>query len=412
MNSIKKIYCRVFQRAFRAALPVLPYREPYILYNADAVAERLQKKNICRILLVSDKGIVGAGLTNGLTQALAAHGIAWTLYDGTVPNPTIDNVEQAREMYLKNNCQALVALGGGSVIDCAKVTAARIACPKKPVAKMRGLLRICRRLPLLIAAPTTAGTGSETTLAAVITDARTHHKYPINDFSLIPPFALLDWRLTEGLPPHLTATTGMDALTHAVEAYIGGSTDRYTRAMAEEAVCLIRAHLRDAVRDGHNETARRCMIRAAFCAGNAFTRAYVGYVHAIAHSLGGQYGVPHGLANAVILPWVLESYGSACHKRLACLARTCGIAPKAASDAGAAQEFIRWVRDMNRAFGIPEHLDCIREADIPAMARHADAEANPLYPVPKLMDAAELAVLYHKVSGKEEELDDVCQKRA
>lgn len=412
MNRFKKVYCRVFQFAFRAMLPLMPYHEPYILHNTDAVAARLKKKGIGRILLVTDKGIVKAGLTEGLTQALEAHGIAWTLYDDTVPNPTIDNVEQARALYLENYCQALVALGGGSTIDCAKVTAARVACPKKSVAKMRGLLRICRRLPLLIAAPTTAGTGSETTLAAVITDSRTHHKYPINDFSLIPPFALLDWRLTEGLPPYLTATTGMDALTHAVEAYIGGSTNRYTRAMAEEAVCLIRAHLADAVSDGHNETARRCMIRAAFCAGNAFTRSYVGYVHGIAHSLGGQYGVPHGLANAVILPWVLEAYGENCHRRLAKLARVCGVASKSAPDNEAAEKFIRWAREMNRSFGIPQYIECIREEDIPVMARHADAESNPLYPVPKLMDAAELAVLYHKISGKQEETDDVCQKRA
>lgn len=163
---------------------------------------------------------------------------------------------------------------------------------------MRGLLKIRRRLPLLIAVPTTAGTGSETTLAAVITDSETHFKYAINDFCLIPRYAMLDESLSLGLPPNLTAATGMDALTHGAEAYIGGSTTPHTRAMAEEAVTLIRRYLPQACAQ---------MLRAAYCAGVAFTQSYMGYVHRIAHSLGGQYGIPRGLANAVILPMPMGS---------------------------------------------------------------------------------------------------------
>ena len=286
-------------------------------------------------------------------------------------------------------------------MDCAKVTAARIAKPRQSVSKMKGLLKILHKLPLLVAVPTTAGTGSETTLAAVITDDKTHHKYPINDFSLIPRYAVLDPQVTLGLPQHLTATTGMDALTHAVEAYIGGSTTRHTRAMAEEAVTLISKYLLRAYIDGNDWVARENMLRASYCAGIAFTQSYVGYVHGLAHALGGQYGIPHGFANAVILPHMLEEYDSSCHKRLAKLARICNIADKKDNNSLAAEKFISWVKKMNCTMNIPVYIDGIQDKDIPTMARHADKECNPLYPVPKLMNAAQLAGMYDKISGKE-----------
>ena len=248
--------------------------------------------------------------------------------------------------------------------------------------------------PLLIAAPTTAGTGSETTLAAVITDSAAHHKYPINDFALIPDYAVLDPELTRGLPPMLTATTGMDALTHAIEAYIGRSTTKLTRAMSEEAATRIVRSLYTAYENGGDMQARADMLRAAYCAGVSFTRSYVGYVHGVAHSLGGQYGVPHGLANAVILPYFLDAYGAACHQKLGRLARVAHVAPQSASDREAAEAFIRWIREMNARMGIPEKIPQIRTADIPEMARHAARESNPLYPVPVLMDERQLAQMY------------------
>ena len=285
-------------------------------------------------------------------------------------------------------------------MDCAKVTGARIACPKKPVYKMKGILKIRRKLPILIAVPTTAGTGSETTLAAVITDSGTKHKYPINDFVLIPDYAVLDYRVTLGLPKQMTATTGMDALTHAVEAYIGRSTTRQTRRLCEEAVAIIYGFLKRSYDNGSDKAARAMMLRAAYCAGAAFSRSYVGYVHAVAHSLGGRYGVPHGLANAVILPYFLEEYGEHCERRLARLAKAAGMVPKEMPKRKAAAVFLQWVRDMNRYMGIPEYIHEIQEEDIPAMARHAAAEGNPLYPVPVLMNAEELSFMYEKIREK------------
>lgn len=400
MNTIKKLYCRSFQLCFRAALPFLPYREPKILDDMESLGRLLADQGNKSVLIVTDKGISGLGLLAPLTDALEKADIAYCIYDDTVQNPTIDNVEQAREVYLAEGCTAIIAFGGGSSIDCAKAAAARIAKPRQPVQKMRGLLKIHKKLPTLVAIPTTAGTGSETTLAAVITDSATHHKYPVNDFVLIPRYAVLDYRVTTGLPRHITATTGMDALTHAVEAYIGGSTTKLTRKMAETAVRLIRDNLKEAYDHGDNAKARENMLHAAYCAGIAFTRSYVGYVHGVAHSLGGRYGIPHGLANAVILPYFLEAYGKSCEKRLGKLARVCGIAPESADDHAASRSFIRWVRQMNHSMDIPDTLDGIREEDISQMAAHADKESNPLYPVPRLMDADELAGMYLEIAGK------------
>lgn len=401
MNTLRKLWCRTYQTAFRVALPLLPYREPKLLDNMDAVAELLAGKELSPVLIVTDKGISSLGLLKGLTDALEARGVEWRVFDEVTANPTIHNVEAARQMYLDEGCKALIAFGGGSSMDCAKACGARIVRPKKPVQKMRGLLQVLHRLPTLIAVPTTAGTGSETTLAAVITDSETKHKYPINDFSLIPHYAVLDPAVTAGLPAGLTATTGMDALTHAVEAYIGRSTTAHTRAMAIEAVQLIRQYLKRAYDNGQDLEARAKMLRAAYCAGIAFTQSYVGYVHGVAHSLGGQYGLPHGLANAIILPWFLEEYGPACHHRLGELARKTGVAPADAADAEAAECFIAWVREMNDSMGIPRTVDCIQPEDIPQMAAHADQESNPLYPVPKLMDATELAHMYEVIAGSQ-----------
>ena len=396
MNVLKKVFCRVFQAGMRIALPFLPYREPELIRGVGGVPAVLRAHDIDCVMLVTDAGVRGLGLTAHLEELLKAAHIRCVVYDGTVANPTVANVEQARMLYLENGCQGLIAFGGGSSMDCAKALGARIVRPNKPLARMEGLLQVLRRLPLLIAVPTTAGTGSETTLAAVITDEKIHHKYPINDFALIPHYAVLDPDVTLGLPPHLTATTGMDALTHAVEAYIGRSTTRGTRAAAIEAVQLIFANLPEAYFNGHDRDARANMLRAAYLAGTAFTKSYVGYVHAVAHSLGGRYGIAHGLANSVLLPVVLKAYGPAAWKKLAELARAVGVS-SAARDEEAAKAFIEAIEAMNAAMDIPETLPGILTEDIPQLARYADHEANPLYPVPVLWGPEELQKMYELV---------------
>ncbi len=258
-------------------------------------------------------------------------------------------------------------------------------------------LGLTSELEKLLAGNQIAGTGSETTLAAVIVDAGTRHKYTINDFCLIPRYAVLDPRVTVSLPPHITAETGMDALTHAVEAYIGNSTTYGTRRDAERAVRLIFENLDNAYEYGGDLKARRNMLRASYYAGCAFTKSYVGYVHAVAHSLGGEYNVPHGLANAILLPAVLESYGPCIYRKLAKLAAAAGIVPPDTPCDEAAKMFIQAIRDMKLRFGIGDRVEELRREDIPKLARYADREANPLYPVPVLMDAKELEKLYELI---------------
>ena len=395
----KKLYCRTFQLVFKAAMPFLPYRKPEIIQSVAEIADVCREQGIDTVMIVTDQGIRSLGLTDFLEKSLTEQGISYCIYDRTVANPTIWNVEEARELYLEQGAQAIIAFGGGSSMDCAKAAGARIAKPKQSISQMKGLLKVHKKLPLLIAVPTTAGTGSETTLAAVITDSEKHHKYPINDFSLIPRYAVLDYHETVGLPKNITATTGMDALTHAVEAYIGGSTTKETREMAEQAVRLVYLHLKNAYDNGENKEARKGMLKAAYCAGVAFTKSYVGYVHAVAHSLGGQYGTPHGLANAVLLPVVLRMYGPACEKKLAKLARKTEVADAGMDDAAAAERFIDWIQKMNDYMQIPRTFPDIRDEDIPEMARHADKEGNPLYPGPKLMNRRELEQIYRNVKG-------------
>ena len=395
MNTLRKIYCRAFQKAFHIAIPFLPYRKPKIAGSVRELPEIIMRHKCTHVLIITDGGIMKLGLTRRLEKALKEAGIPYTIYDKTVANPTTVNVREALELYHKEGCDAIIGFGGGSSMDCAKAVGACAVKPNQSLAQMKGILKVHKKLPLLMAVPTTAGTGSETTLAAVITDADTRYKYAINDFPLIPRYAVLDPKVTLSLPPFITATTGMDALTHAVEAYIGNSTTIDTRRDALKAVKLIFENIDIAYEHGDNIQARRNMLHASFYAGCAFTKSYVGYVHAVAHSLGGQYNVPHGLANAILLPLVLREYGSCIDKKLHKLAIAAGLADKNTPDHEAAELFIRAIEEMKERLGIVNIVKEIQETDIPKLAHYADKEANPLYPVPKLMDASELEKFYY-----------------
>ena len=397
MNIFRKAFHRTFNAVMYALIPFFPYREPELIGDLDGIVEVLKANSFDKVMIVTDKGIRNLGLTAPLESVIKNSGMVCTVYDNTMPNPTNDNVEEARELYISSGSQAIIAFGGGSAMDCAKAVGARIVKPKMPLEKMQGLIKIRRRLPLLIAVPTTAGTGSETTVASVIVDAKTHHKYVINDFCLIPRYVLLDPQVTVGLPKGLTATTGMDALTHAVEVYVGKSRTKATKAASEQAVKLIFENLEVAYENGTNIEARKNMLHASYLAGTAFTKSYVGYVHAVAHTLGGKYGLAHGFANAVLLPVVLRAYGDGVTKALAELAIKVGLVDKSASAKDASEAILSHIEGMNERMQIPSKFNCIKKDDIPEMARLADKEANPLYPVPVLWNAKELELLYHLV---------------
>lgn len=397
MNIFKKVYCRTFQTCFKLVLPVLPYKTPMQIPSIAGIPQCLDSHSCKSVLIITDAGIRKLGLLKELVSALMSADISYTVYDKTVPNPTTDNVKEALDLYYLNHCTAIIGFGGGSSMDCAKAVGICAVHPTKSLSQMKGILKVRKKLPLLIAVPTTAGTGSETTLAAVITDAETRHKYAINDFPLIPPYAVLDPGVTLSLPPFITATTGMDALTHAVEAYIGNSTTKKTREDALKAVNLIFENLPIAYTDGSNVKARENMLKASFYAGCAFTKSYIGYVHAVAHTLGGVYNVPHGLANAVILPYVLESYGNVIYEKLRRLALAAGVANQSDTAETAAKAFISAIRQMQKDFNIGNKIQGIQMRDIPKLAKMADKEANPLYPVPVLMNAKELEKFYYDV---------------
>lgn len=355
-------------------------------------------ENVKKAFIVTDEGIVKNGLTAYVERVLQKSKIHYIIYDKTQPNPTVDNVEEALRIYKQNGCDALIAIGGGSSMDCAKAIGARVVYPNKTLGQMSGILRVRRKLPTLISIPTTAGTGSEATLAALITDSKEHHKYALMSFPLISDHAVLDAELTYSLPPHLTATTGMDALTHAVEAYIGRSTTKQTRALALEATRLIFGNIEKAYANGQDKRARENMLLASYKAGIAFSKSYVGYIHAVAHSLGGKYGTPHGLANAVIMPYMLEEYGESIYKKLHYLGVAAGICSVKDSYEDSAKKFISAIKALNKRMDIPEKLSGIKKEDVAEMAHHAYKEATPLYPVPKLMTEKELAAFYCKIA--------------
>lgn len=395
-----KFYCRIYQNILRLASYFVPWRKPKLIYGENSINQLpklIKSKGVNNVLVVTDKGIVSIGLIEGLLKSLRDEGVDFFVYDKTVPNPTIDNIEEALLEYKTNKCNGIIAFGGGSPMDCAKGVGARIARPNKKIPQMKGLLKVRKRIPHLFAVPTTAGTGSEATICAVITNSNTHEKYAVNDIVLMPHYAVLDPLLTAGIPQHITSTTGIDALTHAVEAYIGKSNTKETKQLSRDAVKLIFENLFEAYTNGENIISRKNMQKASYYAGAAFTRAYVGYVHAIAHSLGGFYGVPHGLANAVILPYVLEYYGKLIHKPLAELADLVEICQPSDTVEQKANKFIEAIKNLNKSMNIPQEISGIIESDIPLMVERAFKEANPFYPVPKILLRKDLFNIFNMI---------------
>ena len=396
--TLQKIWYRLFQFVLTSAMYLMPWRQPKLLTGPGSIQklpEFIKSKGVKKVLIVTDSVLRKLGLLDSFFAACDKAGLVGVVYDGVEPNPSIENIEEARRLYVENKCDGIVAFGGGSAMDCAKAAGARVVKPHQSVSQMGGTLRVLKRLPPLFAVPTTAGTGSETTIAAIVTDRAVHHKYAIQDLSLIPHYAVLDPELTVGLPPHITSTTGMDALTHAVEAYTNKFAPKSTDKLAIEAVKLIFENLEKVYQDGKDITARYNMQLAAFYGGAAFTRACVGYVHGVAHTLGGLYGTPHGLANAVILPYVMEEFGPAVYFKLARLAEAVGINGK--DDEEKAKAFIREIRRMNKDMRIQDKFDFIQEKDIPQMIKWAMKEANPIYPVPVLWHKPEFAALIARI---------------
>ncbi|MCA9520405.1 MAG: iron-containing alcohol dehydrogenase [Myxococcales bacterium] len=394
--TLQKALYRARQRVMKLSARVVPLPIPGLLTgpgSLDQLAENISVRALKRVLVVSDKVLMQLGLPQRLLLALERRSVAYTVYDDVQPNPTIENVENGVIVYREHGCDGIVAFGGGSAIDCAKIIGARLANRFLSVRSMKGMFRVVLPIPPFFCVPTTAGTGSETTIVAVITDAATHEKFAISDLKLVPKLAVLDPELMVGLPPPITAATGMDALTHAVEAYIGLNGNPFTDENAEKATRLIFANLLEAYQNGTNLEARYNMALASYCAGAAFTRAYVGYVHAIAHNMGGLYSVPHGLANAIILPHVLRFCRAEAEPKLAALAVAAGLGVRGESERELSLRFIEAIEQLNQRMGIPTTIKELRAKDIPLITRRALEEAHPAYPVPRIITEAECEAL-------------------
>lgn len=359
----------------------------------------LRKLGVHKVLVVTGRH-VGKSIAPEIIRHICDSGLKAVHYSNVTANPTTKTVYEIRDMYFEEGCDGFLAIGGGSPIDAAKGAACLCVRPKADLNDLAGLLKVIKKIPPFIAVPTTSGTGSETTMAAVITDSETRHKYAIMDPKIIPDYAVMDPELCMGLPPKTTSTTGMDALTHAVESYISVmNRPKKSSRYAEEATVLIFKYLERAYNDSGDREAREQMMEAAFKAGWSFGRTGVGNVHAIAHTLGGLYDTPHGLANAVILPIVLEDYGEKVYSRLARLAELTGVCTVGTAEEKA-KAFIAEIYAMNKRMGIPEGFGFIEDKHIPQMCAWAQKEANPTYPVPVIYDEERTGKLLREIKRR------------
>lgn len=403
LDGIKKAACRGNSLVMDAALKIMPETVPEI---EEGIGSAKHIPNILRRLGITNAAVVtgptvGRVIAPPILEGMERAGIRYTVYDQVEPNPSVETVENIRAMYKEKGCNGFLAIGGGSPMDAAKAAAAMLARPGVPLDKMAGLMRVHAKIAPIVAVPTTAGTGSEVTMGAVVSNHKDRHKYALMDPCITPKYAVLDPELTTGMPRSVTATTGMDALTHAVESYVTWAYNtKKTNRYAEQAVVKIFRYIERAYADGSDMEAREQMLLASTKAGLAFNRTGVGYIHAISHALSGLYNVAHGLANAVILPIVLEDYGEAVYPHLAHLAELTGV-KITGSEEEKARAFIREIRDMNARMGIPEGFDFIKGEDHERIVSLALKEANWTYPVPVLYnekrcgDVLERIVLRH-----------------
>ena len=406
MNSV---FCRIYQGAMKVGMYMLPWHTPEVIEDradSDRLLEDIKRREVERLLVVMGPNMMKRGLPVPMLEKLRANGIECEVFDRLTSDPTDAQVEEGVRLYNEKNAQGIILFGGGSPMDCGKAIAARIARPDRTIAELQGVLKVRsrRKVPVMWAIPTTSGTGSEATMAAVITDHETHRKKSINDMAIIPHVCVLDAGLTAGLPPDITAYTGMDALCHAVEAYTNNAYNTaLEKKMAKDAVKLIYENLEGAYENGSDMEKRQNMQRAAFYAGRAFTRGCVGYVHAIGHAVGGLYGVPHGKAMAILLPHVLKAFGSSAEAKLAELADHCGLSAEYGVDhddrtGGCACPAYGAMKGKTTNNGKARlFIEWIKEEDVETIAKWADAEANPLYPVPKIFDRKQLEDLVRSV---------------
>lgn len=393
---IKKLFYRIYQKTLYVLTLFMPIPKPKTFRGVDAYLN-LSKiiNNNQKVLIVTDKFIDNHPTTQKIKELFNLQKIDFIVYNQTTPDPKISDVEKATNIYLNNKCDVLLAIGGGSVIDLAKGIGIKVVRPNKELTKLAGILKVRKKLPLLIAIPTTVGTGSEATLACVLTNGQTNHKFAIMDHKLVPKYAILEFSYVYSLPQNLIAHTALDALTHAIEAYIGKANTKSTKKDALIAINIITRHLISAY-NGNNDSKEQ-LLEASYLAGKAFTRAYVGNIHAIAHTLGGFYNIEHGLANAVVLPHVLKYYDKKIYKKLSNIYQY--VSGKTLMSRK--EEAIYVINEINKTLtilNIPNNFcDIIKLEDQKLLVKTAMKEANPLYPVPVIFNENDFNNIYNKL---------------
>ncbi|MEZ8142935.1 iron-containing alcohol dehydrogenase [Enterovibrio sp. FF113] len=399
MGQPSLFFFKGYMKALKVAARVIPIPRPTLFAGADSteqLCEAIGLMNLGKLLIVTDQPLVDVGIVEKVEAHLSRFGVSFVRYASVTPDPTYPMAEEGRDMYFREQCAGILAIGGGSPMDCAKVIAARVT-NKKSIRKLAGILRVWRTPAPLFVIPTTAGTGSEVTVAAVISDPFTHQKTPLMDPKLVPLMAALDPVLMTGLPPSVTAATGMDALTHAVEAYLSVNATTETDGYVNAAIKLISNNLVPAYKDGHSLKVRLNMSMASYYAGLAFTKASLGYTHAIAHNLGAKYGTPHGLANALALPHVLRFSLPSATSRMADLAHMAGVGDATWDDATNAHAFVTYIVSLQDALSLPKTLAEIQTSDVAIIAKNAIQEAKWNYPVPRYATQKECEQMIEKI---------------
>lgn len=366
--------------------------------SATALCAAIGRFSCKRVLVVTDSVLVELGLVGRVTAELEKIGVAVEIYDAILPDPDFSQVEGGITLCQKMRCDAVLAIGGGSSLDAAKVIAVSAGSGQLP-RKMQGFFKVAKRGLPLYCIPTTAGTGSEATMVSVITDAANSTKCFIVDPKLVPDAVALDASLMTGLPPAITAATGIDALTHAIESSLATEATEETLKKSLAATAMIFRYLETAVNDGENLEAREAMAVASCYAGAAFTVTNVGYVHGLAHQLGALCHIPHGLANALFLPHVLDFYCDTAAPKMARIAAAADIGSDADSDLERAKKLIEAVRSLEGRIGVPTSSDALKPEMVEELARRALKESHGLYgyPVPKYMRKEECEAIVRKI---------------
>ncbi len=401
MKLFQKIGVRITNYFLAFVELFLYWPEPKAINKYEDMISVLKKKKIDNVLLVSGPNITKHGLTKACKESLISANIKFTEFLNVTNNPTFQNVYDGKDAYIKNNCKGLIAIGGGSVMDCCKAIGVLVK-NKGNIEKFKGLFKVRHKIPLMIAFPTTSGSGSETTVAAVLRNEKNGEKFPIESMKLVPKYAFLDKDMLRDLPPSTFATTGMDALTHAIEAYLNIDTTQKTRKYSLEACKLIKENLLVGFKDKNDLTAKGEMLRASFLAGKAFTRSMVGNVHAIAHALGGKYDLPHGYLNAIVLPRILEVYKNHNRgiKKMSKISIYIGIGKPSNSRLTNTNLLIKWIYDINAQFGLPTYVKEIKKEDIYNLAHASYKEAIPLYSCPVLLNEQDFKEIFESLMKK------------